>query len=110
MKKNIGTMKTENGYFKIDGKEYILTEQATFQSNPIQALNDWAFNNYYSARVICPNDEIDEDGFQKCYLVRWEITESYDPEWDGEDCACDWESPSKVSEHGEYSLETGRYY
>lgn len=110
MKKSIETMRTENGYFEINGQEYILTEQAAFQSDPIQAINDWAFNNYYSARAICPDDEIDKGGYQKCYMVRWEILDSYDPEWDGEDCACDWDSPAEIRVQGEYNAETGRYY
>lgn len=109
MKKNIEEMKQENGYFEINGREYILLAQAEFQSDPKRGLDDWDFDNYYSALAICPDDETDEDGYQKCYEVRWEILESYDPEYDGEDCACDWGSPSSVKDFGEYSLEAGHH-
>lgn len=109
MKKTIEELKG-NGCFTINGHEYILTEQAQFQSDPISGLDDWEFDNYYSARAICPDDVTDDDGYQKCYLVRWKILESYDPEYMGEDCACDWDSPVSVTECGEYSLDTGCYY
>lgn len=110
MKKTIEEMKQKNGYFEINGREYVLTEQASFQSDPVRILDGWKYDNYYSACAICPADETDEDGYQKCYKVRWKILNSYDPECDGEDCACDWNSPSCIKEHGEYSLETGCYY
>lgn len=110
MKKNIEEMKQENGYIEINGREYILLAQAEFQSDPKPWIDGWFFDNYYSALAICPDDETDEDGYQKCYKVRWEILDSYDPECDGEDCACDWDSPSSIKELGEYSLETGCYY
>ena len=100
----------ENGCCVIDGRAYILTEQAVFQSDPVNSLDGWVQDNYYSARAICPDDECDEDGDHKCYLIRWEILGNYNPEYDGEDCACDWDNPTAVKECGEYSLETGRYY
>lgn len=109
MKKTIEDLKA-NGYFTVNGREYILTEQASFQSDPVRDLNGWAYDNYYSARAICADDAAAEDGYQKCYKVRWDILESYDPEYMGEDCACNWESPANVTECGEYSLETGCYY
>lgn len=113
MKKTIEELR-RNGHLEMDGREYILTEQASFQCDPLNTLagmsSGWKYNNYYSARAICLNDETDEDGYQKCYLARWNILAGYDPELDGEDCACDWESPVSVREHGEYSLETGCYY
>ena len=112
MKKNIEEMKTENGYFEINGKEYILTEQASFTCDVLDYLDDTQYyDKYYSARAICPADAKDEDGYQKCYLVRWKILDSYDSETDGEDLACDWEAPSDVTEQGmEYSLELNCYY
>lgn len=109
MKKTIEELR-ENGYFTLNGREYILTEQAQFYSDPINGLDGLEYNNYYAARAICADDEADEDGYQKCYKVRWEILESYDPEYMGEDCACDWDSPSSVKAFGEYSPETNCYY
>ena len=58
MEKTIKKLKV-NGYFEIDGHEYILIDQAQFQSDPISSLDGWEFNNYYSARAICPDDEAD---------------------------------------------------
>lgn len=111
MKKNIEEMKQENGHFEINGREYVLTEQASFKSDPKQgAYGCEMMDNYYSARAICPADGTDEDGFQKCYVIRWEILPTYDPETDSEDCACDWDEPESIKESGEYSLETGRHY
>lgn len=110
MKKNIEEMKQDNGHFEINGREYVLTEQASFKSDPSPSIDGWEMDDYYSARAICQADETDEDGYQKCYLVRWEILESYDPERAGEDFACDWDSPESVEELCEYSLETGCYY
>lgn len=109
MKKTIEELK-ENGYFEMNGREYVLTDQATFKSDPINGLDGWEYDNYYSARAICPDDKPDEDGYQKCYLIRWEILESYDPENMGDDCACNWDLPAGIMELGEYSLETGCYY
>ena len=100
----------ENGCCAIDGRKYILTEQASFQCDSVDGLDDWEFNNYYSARAICADDEVDEDGYQKCYKIRWEIIENYDPEYMGEDCACDWDSPTSAEEVGAYNMETGCYY
>lgn len=110
MKKNIEEMKQENGYFEIGGREYVLTEQASFQSDPKPGISNWIYDNYYSARAICPDDGTDEDDYQKCYLIRWEILENYEPEYMGEDQACNWDSPSCVKEQREYSLLTGCHY
>lgn len=111
MKKNIEEMKMENGYFEINGREYILTEQASFTCDVLDCIDDYQYyDKYYSARAICPDDNADEDGYQKCYMVRWDILDSYDPEWDGEDYACDWDLPAEVREYGEYSVEDDCYY
>lgn len=109
MKKTVEELR-DNGYYVTDGREYILTEQPSYQSDPKPVINDWHYDNYYSARAICPNEKTDEYGYQKCYLVRWEILPTYDPETDGEDCACDWGEPKSVTEFGEYNLETVHYY
>lgn len=41
MKKTIEEMKQKNGYFEINGREYVLTEQASFQSDPVRILDGW---------------------------------------------------------------------
>lgn len=110
MKKTIEELRN-NGCYVVDGREYVLTEQASLTCDVLDCIDDnQYYNSYYSARAICLEDIKDEDGYQKCYMVRWEITESYDPEWDGEDCACDWDSPAEIKEQGEYNTETGCYY
>lgn len=110
MKKNIEEMKQKNGCFEIAGKQYILLDQANFQCDPISGFGDWEFDEYYYAHAICPDDETDEDGYQKCYKIRWEILESYEPEYMGEDLACDWDKPSSITVECEYNLEIDCYY
>lgn len=110
MKKTIEEMKQKNGYFEINGREYVLTEQASFQSDPVRILDGWKYDNYYSARAICPADATDADEYQKCYKIRWEVLESYEPECMGEDLACDWDKPSSITVQCEYNLEIDCYY
>ncbi len=96
----------ENGCVTFKGREYILTEQPEFQDDVTNGPYGDEHDNYFTARAICLEDtEKDEDGYQKCYEVRWEILPDYDPEYDGYDCACDWDKPTKVEQFGEYSME-----
>lgn len=90
-------MKSENGYFKKDGKLYILTQQA-YADGTLE-------HPYYTAGAFCTADKADVDGWQPHYIVRWEILDSYRPEVMEEDCACDWDEPVEVRACGEYNLE-----
>ena len=60
MKKNIEEMKQENGHFEINGREYVLTEQASFKSDPRQSIDGREMDDYYSARAICQAGWISE--------------------------------------------------
>lgn len=94
-------MKNENGYFELDGKEYILTQQAY-----LDGTND---HPYYQTMAICTADKADEDGWQPAYEVRWELREDYNAEDMGEDMACDWDETESVREIGEYNITEERF-
>lgn len=95
-------MKNENGDFELDGKLYILTQQA---------YPDGTHEHpYFTAGAFCTSDKVDEDGWQPYYIVKWEITDFYQFENAEQDCACDWDKPIEVRKCGEYNLEEDSVY
>ena len=94
----IDKMRTKNGYFDRDGKNYILTQQAY-----LDGIGD---DVYFKATAICLQDTIDTDGWQPAYDVTWDATD------DDEDLQqdADWDNPAAVECVGEYNLILGRFY
>lgn len=89
-----------------EGEKYILVRQAS----PDNVLGEGV--PCYSAPAVRIGDEVDEDGYCKRYTVAWKVLEDYDPEGQGEDCACDWDDPYDVFpvQAGEYNIRTGQFY
>lgn len=89
-----------------EGEKYILVRQAS----PDDALGEGV--GCYSAPAVRIGDEVDEDGYCKRYTVAWKVLEDYDPEGQGEDCACDWDDPYDVFylQTGEYNILTGEFF
>lgn len=95
-------MKNENGYFELDGKEYILTQQAY-----LDGTND---HPYYQAMAICTADKADEDGYQPAYKVIWNLLKNYDPEITEEDIACNWDEPDSLQKCCEYNATLDQFF
>ena len=89
-----------------EGERYILVRQAS----PDNALGEGV--GCYSAPAVRIGDEVDEDGYCKRYTVAWKILNDYDPEGQGEDCACDWDDPYEVFDvqAGQYNIFTGEFF
>lgn len=96
---NIEKMARENGKATYNGTEYVLLQQAY--------TND---GETYEATAIRPDelDKADEDGWVPCYRVTWYVLDSYNPEEQEEDCACDWSHADKVVSTCEYNVEDGQ--
>lgn len=89
-----------------EGEKYILVRQAS----PDDALGEGV--GCYSAPAVKIGDEVDEEGYCKRYKVVWKVLEDYDPEGQGEDCACDWNDPYDVFylQTGDYNILTGEFF
>ena len=89
-----------------EGGKYILVRQAS----PDNVLGEGV--GCYSAPAVKIGDEVDEDGYCKRYTVAWKVLEDYDPEGQGEDCACDWDDPYEVFylQTGDYNILTGEFF
>lgn len=89
-----------------EGERYILVRQAS----PDNALGE--DTPCYTAPAIKIGDEVDDEGYCKRYTVAWKVLEDYDPEGQGEDCACDWDDPYDVWEvqAGQYNILTGEFF
>lgn len=86
-----------NGYFKKDGKMYVLLEQAyRIEKNGDQ---------YFEAPAIIEGTEPDEDGWIPYYMVSWEITGDYEDDSRN----ADWDSPEDIEECGEYNVKEERF-
>lgn len=95
---NIKEMAMNNGKTTYNGVEYVLLQQAY--------TND---GETYEATAIRP-DELDkaEDGWVTAYEIVWNVLDSYNPDEQEEDCACDWRNADEVNECGEYNIEDDR--
>lgn len=91
---NLEQMKKTNGHFEMDGKEYVLTQEA---------YRDGIDGNEFTAIAICLQDEA-EDGWQPAYRVTWEVIG--DDEDDGNNA--DWYNPCSVVECADYNITDGR--
>lgn len=88
---NLEQMKKANGHFELDGKEYVLLQEA------------YRDGEEFAATAICMQDE-EEDGWKPAYRVTWEIIG--DDEDDSNNA--DWDEPESVKEIGECNMEDGR--
>lgn len=93
------------GIVEYDGTKYILVRQAS----PDDVLEDMPC---YLAPAVKIGDVVDEEGWCKRHYVVWKVWEDYDPENQGEDCACDWDEPYDVyeSQTGQYNILTGEFF
>jgi len=91
-----------------DGRQYRLIDDA------------YMSNMAFEANAICLDDTPDEEGWQPCYLVCWDILNEYiDFTDDGKpylipDCSdesdmADWDNPYGVIEHCEYNIQQSRF-
>ena len=88
---NLETMRLENGHFELDGKEYVLLQQA------------YRDNDVFAATAICMQDE-EEDGWKPAYRVTWEIIGDDEDESNN----ANWDEPESVKEIGECNMVDGR--
>lgn len=76
------------GCYEADGYKYALLQ------------DEYVENDYFTAIAIRKDAEIDEDGYQKCYRIKWKIDES------GVDHVLE---PYSIEEECTYSFEYGCY-
>ena len=91
---NLEQMKIANGHFEMDGKEYVLTQEA------------YRDGEEFTAMAICLQDTTDENGWQTAYRVNWEII----GEDEDESNNANWGNPYSIKEIGEYNVNDGRFY
>lgn len=91
-----------NTKINYEGTSYTLIKDAFLTNHQFRAV--------YEAPAIKEEDAIDEDGWQKAYIVRWEILDDYNSECGDESLACDWDDPDEIIESGEYNASTGRFF
>lgn len=103
----IKELEENNGAFDYEGKHYVLLQQA-YITGTGNADDNYAF---YTATAICTEDHPDENGWQPCYDVAWDMSKEYiewceeHNDWSDEGDACDWEHPASVTTtYKEYSL------
>lgn len=84
-----------------EGRNYTLIGDAILTNHQFRAV--------YEAKAVETNSTPDAEGWQTAYTVRWEISEDYNPEYQEEDSACDWDSPDTVEESGEYNHSDNRF-
>lgn len=80
---NLKELREKFGGIRKNGKEYVFTQ------------NPYIDGTYYETAYYIANAIGAEDGEE--YAIEWEIREEYDPEWNNEDEACDWDNPSGIT-------------
>lgn len=100
MKNVTESMKKDFGSVEIEGKEYVLVQDAY--------LDGMDANAAYFAAAIKIDDEPDEDGYVPLYKVEWNIV---NPETEDAGDACDWENPADVDVTGaKFNLKDGSVF